>query len=239
MRLPVLVMTPHSSSHLPPQILAEMLGPNFLNETARNHRQRWLFHENDPFTDIIFQLEGAYNLHALVNRFVVDLNRPRDYGGDNGVIKLTDFECRPLYPPSFELNASSREERLRRYWDSFYRDINALIQEDIRLSITGHSMSPSAPKIAPDADTTLRPALSMMTSGDLSGDPINGRHLSLPKDLALAFRDLLAKHFAEIIAKSDVPDEVLMNSPWDVDSLSHYVSDPKQSKRIPALWHRA
>lgn len=167
--LPVLIVTPHSSGHVPFDVLAEMLGEEAFSSEVRAQRLEELFLEGDPYTDAIFHAPGATSLHAPVSRFVVDLNRDRDTVGENGVIKRTDFERRPLYPPGFELDAVAHEERLRRYWDSFHAEIERCLKtHPIRLIINGHSMQPYGPQIGPDAGQP-RPALTLMTASGAAG----------------------------------------------------------------------
>lgn len=207
MKLPALVITPHSSGHVPADILAQMLGQDLYQSALRQARLEWIFTEGDPYTDILFHAPLAHNLHAPISRFVVDLNRHRDEGGNNGVIKLTDFEERPLYPAGFGLSEEAREERLRRYWDSFQAEIErVLAQEGIRLLVNGHSMQPRGPLIGPDAGK-MRPALCLMAQG------------SLPQALAGDIYKLLEQHFAALL-RGQPTQEIALGSPWPTDQLS-------------------
>ena len=174
MKLPVLVLTPHNSGFIPTDILAEMLGEDIYSIEKRNGRLSWMFDEGDPYTDIIYHAPEAYNLQALTSRFVVDLNRERGQLGENGVIKLTDFEKRPLYPDGFVLTPEKREERLRRYYDSFHNEVEEMLVQAIDLIIDGHSMQPYGPKISPDAGK-LRPAITLMTSSTPQGHKLEGK----------------------------------------------------------------
>ena len=179
MQLPVLVSTPHASGFVPFHLLAEMLGEEVFDREARERRLEYLFDEGDPYTDAIFYAPGARHLSALTSRFVVDLNRPRDYGGPNGVIKLTDFQAQPLYPPDYALSPQAAEERLSRYWDPYHAAVDAaLARNDISFFIDGHAMSPVGPAIGPDTGK-LRPALTLVTGGDARGEPLGSGYTTV------------------------------------------------------------
>lgn len=233
MSLPALVVTPHSSGHIPAEILAEMLGPDFYDSQARQARLEWMFTEGDPHTEVLFHAPQAHNLHAPISRFVVDLNRHRDEGGNNGVIKLTDFEQRPLYPSGYVLSETAAAERLNRYWDSFHAEIERMIAvHGIRLLVNGHSMQPTGPAIGPDAGR-LRPALCLMTAGDAEGKPVAG-HGSVGPGLAKDLLRLLNKHFAPVV-KGQVSEEIALNAPWDTDQLSYRYASPARSNPVPGF----
>jgi N-formylglutamate deformylase len=237
MKLPVLVLTPHDSGAIPIDILADMLGHDIFWQEKCQQRLHWMFDEGDPYTDLIYHMPEAYNFHALTSRFVVDLNRERDQAGENGIIKLTDFEKRPLYPEGFVLQAEKREERLRRYYDSFHNEVEAMLeQHDIGLIIDGHSMQPQGPKISPDA-LKPRPAITLMTSATPDGHKLEGKtHSSISFEQALVMMDLLEKHFMPLVeACYAVPSIIALNSPWDHDEISYRYSNPKRKKSVPAF----
>jgi N-formylglutamate deformylase len=237
MKLPILILTPHSSGHVPTDILAEMMGASVFSDSARKKRLEWMFLEGDQYTDLIYQAPEAYTLHAQTTRFVVDLNRDRNEGGENGVIKLTDFEKHPLYPNDFVLTPEKREERLRRYFDSFHAEVEAMIEaHDIRLFIDGHSMQPRGPKISPTPGVA-RPAITLMTSSDEDGRPLeNKTHTSISPEQTKEVLRLLGKHFMPIIkASNDVPHEIALNKPWSYDELSYRYSDPQRKKAVPGF----
>jgi N-formylglutamate deformylase len=237
MTLPVLVLTPHSSGYIPNDILVQMLGEAMFSQEKRQQRLNWMFDEGDPYTDVIYYAPEAYNLQALTSRFVVDLNRERDQAGENGVIKLTDFERHSLYPDGFVLSSEKREERLRRYFDSFHHEVEAMLeQHDIGLIIDGHSMQPQGPKISPDV-LKPRPAITLMTSSTPDGHRLEGKtHSSISFEQALVVMDLLEKHFMPMVdASNAVPSIIALNSPWDHDEISYCYSNPKRKKSVPAF----
>ena len=60
-KLPILVLTPHSSGHVPTDILAEMMGSNVFSRPARQKRLEWMFLEGD------LQLSFKADLLAIDN----------------------------------------------------------------------------------------------------------------------------------------------------------------------------
>ncbi|MDZ7705781.1 MAG: N-formylglutamate amidohydrolase [Trueperaceae bacterium] len=217
-KLPVVISTAHNSGYVPHDILVEMLGAQASDLNARETRLAQMFHEGDPYTDIIFHVPGAVHLHALVSRFVVDLNRERSEFGPNGVVKLTDFQRRPLYPDSFTLTPETTEDRLRRYWDPYHTSYDELLaRDDISFFIDGHSMTEVGPPLGPDAGRP-RPALTLMTGGDRYGEPLApGVPPSVPADTAYALLALLEQHFADAMTLNpNVPAEVRLNDPFAV-----------------------
>lgn len=234
--LPVLIVTPHNSGYVPHDILAEMLGEGRFNPEARLAMYQRLFNEGDPHTDIIFYQEYAFHLNALISRFVVDLNRERNDLGDNGVIKLTDFNHKPLYPASFQLTRQNREERLKRYWDSFHGELERTLEaHGIQLLVDGHSMTPYGPALGPDRQQ-VRPALSLMTGGDDQGKPLAGSHTSLTLEETYMMQESLKRHFGQIIcATPEVANEIALNRPWSEDLISHRYSKPGSEPWVPGF----
>ena len=223
----VLIVTPHSSGHVPQNVLATMLGEAHDDLAAREQLLRRINLQGDPYTDVLFDVPDTTSVHAWASRFVVDANRLRDRGGPNGVVKVTDFDSVPLYPAGAEPDEADIEERLARYWDPFHATIKRLLGERrIELLLDGHSMSGTGPSIGPDHGAP-RPAITLMTGGDEDGEPRSGRPPSLPPALAREFRDLVAKALEPVLAAQDVvPHEVALNSPWSADELSYMHGPP-------------
>lgn len=237
MTLPLLVTTPHSSGHAPYDVLAAMLGPEVADREARERRLAHLFQHGDPYTDALFHLPGARHLHATTSRFVVDLNRDRDEGGPNGVVKLTDFDERPLYPDGFVLEPQETEERLARYWDPFHEALDrALARPDVLGFLDGHSMSPLGPPIGPDGGAR-RPALNLITGGDRDGEPRpDGGPVSLPGPVARALAARAEERFGELVAATPgVPHEVWINAPFVVGGIQRRYGDPRRRAGRPGL----
>lgn len=233
---PLLIVTPHNAGFVPQDILWDMLGEVSYHPAARQGFLDRLFDQGDPYTDLIFHQPGAYHLNASTSRFVVDLNRERNTGGHNGVVKTTDFDATPLYPSGFRLGAAEIEERLRRYWDPFHREIERVIRErSVKLLIDGHAMSPVGPAIGPDAGYP-RPALSLMTGGDAQGEAVSSLPPSVAPEAARALQASASRHFAPLLkATPGVPAEVALNYPWSIDEISAHYSQPSRAERIPAF----
>lgn len=233
--LPLLVLSPHSSGHVPADILRQMLGANVYDEGLREKRLKHVFNEGDPFTDLIFDLPDAHCLHAVVSRFVVDLNRFRDNVSANGVIKLLDFSEKALYPEGFCLTELEREMRLQRYFDSFHADIERILStQPIKLLIDGHSMAIRGPNLGPDKGK-VRPALTLMTGGDAKGEAKEGQPLSLPAKEARALKGLAEQHFAEVLETGSIAPVVALNSPWDSDEIAQTYANPARALSVPGF----
>lgn len=214
--LPLLVSTPHSSGHVPYWILERMLRTGE-GEAALRRR---LFREGDPYTDALFNIPDAeVTVNASASRFVADLNRERDEAGENGVIKLTDFERRPFYPTGYELSPREREMRLSQYYDPYHGALEkALSGRDseggrIRFFLDGHSMTALGPAIGPDRGEP-RPALCIGNFGDAEGDPVSGP-VSCAPPLARGIRDRLAELLKGPIADSGLSEGPALNRPFD------------------------
>src|SRR5690606_20395106 len=223
--LPILISTPHSSGHAPRWILDSMLRTGE-SESALLRR---LFREGDPFTDSIFNLpEADIVLNAPASRFVADLNRERDESGENGVIKLTDFERRPFYPSGYAVSAEEREKRLALYYDPYHAALDRSLRKarkgSIRFFIDGHSMTSHGPAIGPDRGRP-RPALCVGNFGDTQGLPVNGP-ASCPPEVARSIRDFLEASLADLIAESGLPEGVRLNTPFDGGHILKKYSSP-------------
>jgi N-formylglutamate deformylase len=208
--LPILISTPHSSGHVPHWLLARMLRTG----EEREALERRLFQEGDPFTDALFDVpDAAATVNAAASRFVADPNRARDEGGENGVIKLTDFGRRPFYPTGYVVTDAEREMRLAQYYDPYHAALAlALSSGSIRFFIDGHSMTARGPALGPDQDAA-RPALCLGNFGDGDGDPAHGP-VSCPGPLARGIRDHLAEALQPLLAESGLEAPAL-NRPFD------------------------
>lgn len=232
---PVLILAPHASERLPDEILDAMLAGRADAPEARAAQRARLFCQGDPFTDEIFRVPDAPLVAARVSRFVVDLNRYRDDTSANGVVREVDFDGRPLYPAGHRIRPEERARRLARYWDGYHAEIEtALAEHDIRMIVSGHSMSPVGPAVGPDAGRP-RPALTLMTGGDERGEPAPGCRTSLEPDLARRFARLLAERFADLIEAAGMGDGVALNRPWSFDELPQTYSDPRRPRPLPAF----
>ena len=215
--LPILISTPHSSAHAPHWLLARMLQTG---ESETGLRRR-LLKEGDPFTDALFHVPDAETtLNAPASRFVADLNRERNEGGENGVIKLTDFERRAFYPTGYALSAEEREARLAMYYDPYHAALDKALRGGasgrIRFFIDGHSMTAHGPAIGPDQGKS-RPALCIGNFGDTEEEeagPASGP-VSCAGPLARGIRDKLAELLRGPIADSGLTEGPVLNYPFD------------------------
>ena len=237
MSLPILITTSHSSGFAPFDVLAKMLGDDVQDAEKRSARLGCLYNAGDPYTDALFHLPGAVHVNALASRFVVDLNRKRNAGGLNGVIKVTDFGGRPLYPEGFQFTEEEIEERLERHYDPFHETVTrALAKRDILFLIDGHSMSPKGPLIGPDQGRP-RPAFTIITGGNLLGERRTpNEHPSIPAEVAQEVARQLDVHFGEVIQDTpNVPNTVLINSPFSGGGIHQFYSDPKRPDAVPGF----
>ncbi|MDB5104971.1 MAG: glutamine synthetase catalytic region [Fibrobacteres bacterium] len=209
--LPLLVSTPHCSGQVPYWLMARMLQTG---ESEAGLRRR-LFKEGDPFTDVLFNIPDVdTTLNAPVSRFVADLNRERTEGGENGVIKMTDFDRRPFYPTGYALSQQEREMRLALYYDPYHATLDRTLRSGrIRFFIDGHSMTAHGPLIGPDQGRP-RPALCIGNFGDTEGDPASGP-VSCAPPLARGIRDKLAQLLKGPLAECGLPEGPVLNHPFD------------------------
>ena len=235
LKLPVLVVTPHSSGHAPHDVLSLMLGPRALDRQARESRLAYLFSHGEPYTDMIFHSARARVWHAGVSPFVVDLAQDREEEM-NDIIKTVDVWSRPLYPWGFELTPHEREERLRRYWDPFHDEIErSIVRHDIRLLVTGHSMHPVGPPGTRD-EGRRRPAMILLTGGGGVGEPVGTSRVTVDAGRARALHHLLELHFGDIVsATRDVPHVIALNHPWSRDPLSFRFSHELRPRQVPGF----
>lgn len=204
----LLILAPHPSGALPADVLREMLGEDAFDLNKRAAFLARLFMEGDPYTDLIYAVPGARYLEAPWSRFAADLNRERDDHADNGVLKLTDFARRPLYPAGFTLTPARREARLRRIWDAFDAQVGAELR-GAALMIVGHSMASRGPALGPDTGKP-RPALTLM--------PGTERAPTFPPDRWAALRAACAEAFAPVLTGELT--QVAVGDPWTTDPLS-------------------
>lgn len=241
LKLPVLVVTPHSSGFVPHDVLAQMLGERAWERRAREERLARLLYAGDPFTDVIFSSARARMWHAGVSRFVVDVGAQRTGQADAGyndpdIFPYQDAWQRRLYPDGFELTPAEREERLRRYWDPFHDEIErSIVMNDVRLLVTGHAMLPVGPPLSRD-EGQRRPALALVTNGGPDGEPHRGRATSVPPRDARALHGLLEVHFGDIVARSDrVPHDITLNAPRSAEPMVARYSDPLRPRPVPGF----
>ncbi|AIZ44521.1 N-formylglutamate amidohydrolase [Deinococcus radiopugnans] len=205
----LLIVTPHPSGQLPADILRQMLGDDVFDTPKREAFLRRIFLDGDAYTDLLYSLPGARHVQAPWSRFAVDLNRERGDRVDNGVIKDTDFDRQPLYPPHTRLSDDEREARLRHIWDPFDAAVGAELS-GARLMIVGHSMASHGPRLGQDTGTP-RPAICLMPgTPDAPTFPHRQWH---------ALQGAAEDAFGDVIAASPF-ERVTIGEPWSTDTLS-------------------
>ncbi len=227
--LPLLISTPHCSGQIPYWILARMLKTGE-SETALRRR---IFREGDPFTDEIFHLPDAdVILNAPASRFVADLNRDRSEPGENGVIKLTDFERRPFYPTGYSVSPEEREMRLTQYYDPYHLALKKYLASGrIKFFIDGHSMMAHGPAIGPD-EGQARPAICIANFGDEEGERKAGP-LSCPAEMAIRLRDKMGELLKDVINESTLSTGIKLNEPFSGGAILEKYSAPPFS--VPGI----
>lgn len=204
----LLIVTPHPSGQMPADVLRDMLGDAAFDTATREALLRRVFNDGDLYTDLLYTLPGARHVQAPWSRFAADLNRRRDDPADNGVLKRTTFDRRPLYPPGFALSPAAEEARLRRLWDPF----DALVTAELcgaRLMLVGHAMAERGPALGRDVGA-VRPALCVMP-GTPEAPTFPRQHWpALQAACAEAFAPALPAHL----------NRVTVGEPWSTDVLS-------------------
>lgn len=231
----LVVIVPHHSGFVPFGLLVDMLGDGAFDEPTRAGFLRRLFDQGDPFTERLFHLPGAEQVEAAVSRFVADVNRFRDQHGPNGVVKLTDFDARPLYPVGFAPSAAEIEARLERWWDPFHRAVTRALRRPQTVGfLDAHSMTATGPALGPDGGA-LRPAFNLITGGDLDGERVS-IPTSVSGPVARRAADLLWRHFGAVVrATSGVPNEVLLNAPFASGAIQTLHGAPDGPSRRPGF----
>jgi N-formylglutamate amidohydrolase len=228
---PILITTPHGSGEIPSGIFARM---RECGEPAAALRKR-ILSEGDPFTDQLYDLPAQAVLRAAHSRFVVDLNRERNEGGPNGVIKTTDFQLRPLYASGYRMTAEERERRLREYYDPYHREIEErLARGGIRFLLDGHSMTAQGPVLGPDQGHS-RPALCLCNFGDAGGEAVGGEPVSFDPALARAVREHAAKILGSSFPDWKPDDLVLLNQPFEGGCILRRYTHPSHPHCVPGL----
>ena len=126
--VPLLVSIPHTGVEVP-----EAIAARFANDHVRELPDTdWHLH---VLYDFVPRL-GARTLFARFNRYVVDLNRPRDraplYPGraETALVPVQTFAGEPLYRAGEEPDEAEVEARVQRYWQPYHA---RLVQELARL----------------------------------------------------------------------------------------------------------
>lgn len=125
--VPLLVSIPHTGTLVPPDIAARFSGP----DVAALPDTDWHLHDLYDFVPAM----GAWTIHAVYSRFVVDLNRPADgsplYPGrdETGLLPKSTFASRPIYAPGQEPNEAEIADRTGQFWRPYHAALAARIED--------------------------------------------------------------------------------------------------------------
>ncbi len=119
--IPLLVSLPHAGCEVPPEIRSR-----FFEEEARQLPDTdWHLRQLYSFVPEM----GADLLSGRFNRYVVDLNRPKDgtplYPGrsETELVPTSTFAGLPIYEEGDEPQAAEIEERTELYWRPYHREL--------------------------------------------------------------------------------------------------------------------
>jgi N-formylglutamate deformylase len=172
---PLLVSMPHSGTHIPPRIAADMT-PGALEVPDTDFHVPRLY-------DFVAGL-GASVLSATHSRYVIDLNRPPDgailYPGANNteLCPTTRFDFAPIYRDGCAPDASTIRARVEEYWQPYHARLAAELekirqQNGYALLFDAHSIISECPRFFEGRLTDL----NLGTAGGTSCDPALGASL--------------------------------------------------------------
>ncbi len=230
-KLQLLISIPHGSDYVPTEIFKEMLGSGESPEKLR-HR---IFAQGDPFTDEIFAFPLALKIvKAEYSRFVVDLNREIEEDDENGIMKLIDFDRKPLYAKNYTLSEDKKDQRLQKYYDPYHRELEKYLQQkEILGFIDGHSMSAFGPSLGPDQGKP-RPAFCISNFGDANGDFVC-HPLSFPAEGTRALKNKAQEIFEYFLIEENLPRQIFLNQPFDGGSILRKYSELGNPYSKPGL----
>lgn len=192
-RLPFLVTVPHGGTRIP-DFLAQRIVLS----------SKDLFDDIDPFTREIYDLSDTVSVwkSTEIARPVVDLNRdPRDRPPQNtdGVVKTHTCMNVPVYSPQHPLDDTLADQLVRDYYTPFHDFLASTLKSHpgLRMGFDCHSMSETAPPVAPDAGKK-RPTFCL---GNRFGD-------TCPNEIV----ESLARCLREVFELE--PREVTLNDPF-------------------------
>jgi formiminoglutamase len=183
MNLPLIVSIPHGGLEVPSEVAdLQMLNADQVRV------------DGDEGAAEIYALEGSVRhvLRTSVARAFVDLNRPPNDRGRDGVVKTHTIFEEPIYRRP--LSEGEAQRLIERYWQPYQAELRRLAADPaIRLGIDGHTMAAIGPPIARDAGQR-RPRVCL---GDGGG--------AFPE----AWKDSLTRHF-----RDQFGDDVVWNEPF-------------------------
>ncbi len=159
----VIITIPHHSTFIPKELAKDfVLSPGDMKRHL------------DYGTEKIFNLPGFSVVKAKVSRFVVDVNRERDdLREGQGVIITETWGGEEVLRE--ELAPEKIEARLKKYYDPFYRELDALLAKTPKpiFVLDGHSMDSKGSLVSGDPGKA-RPEIDLATGNGTVGKEILG-----------------------------------------------------------------
>lgn len=215
----ILVSIPHCSTEIPLLLHQRML----FNDLQ-------LKRETDLLTDQLFGFKEIPTLKASFFRYVVDINRSRDAGGDRGIIVTTDFDNRPIYSAGDVPSPQERQDRIEKYWVPYHRELEQKLKSpSVRFFMDAHSMRPVGSAKAPDSGEE-RADIVLSNLGTLTGKIRQEiGYLSCPWECLLKGAEILEDLWRPH------PVEIAFNDPYFGGYITQHYSDPKWSGHKPGM----
>lgn len=154
MKLPILISVPHAGRVVPDEV-----------------RDLCLLTEEDVIEDGdngALEIYGALEYEAVafmraeIARAIVDLNRPEDDRGPDGVVKTHTIWMQPVY--NRKLTDDVVQTLIDRYWRPYHRSLSELAGHGAALGVDCHTMVDVAPPISRFTGTK-RPAICVSNAG--------------------------------------------------------------------------
>jgi formiminoglutamase len=170
MKLPLIVSVPHAGTVIPPEVRDICL-------LTRDD----IIEDSDKGAGVIygpFEKEATKFITASVARTIVDLNRPEDDMGPDGVVKTHTVWMKRVY------NCSLTDEIVRllldRYWRPYHEALtNFSESSEAALGVDCHTMVEVAPPIGPDPGSR-RPLISIANAdGTCPNEWLKGLAMSI------------------------------------------------------------
>lgn len=178
MTLPIAVSVPHAGLRVPPEAAP------FCQLTAEQIER-----DGDEGAAEIYSLQAdvAAFLTTDVARAIVDLNRPEDDRGADGVIKTHTIWNEPIFRQP--LAEQVIQQLLQQHYRPYHAALRDLADQKLLLAVDCHTMAAEAPPIGPDPGSR-RPEVCL---GDLQG-----------KSLPAGWTDVFQRAFAEAFSEFSV-----------------------------------
>ncbi len=207
----IVIAIPHAGVAFP-----DGLGPARLPHVT----EQFLRTQSDAFTDRIYTVPGVRTVRYPWSRFVADPNRSPRQTSEGGVVPVTDFEERPLYPDGGFPTQQQMDDRVERYHQPYHHRVDAEVADErTKFFIDGHSMMGTPPLRSPDHGLH-RPDAVVSNLGDAHANPAPGApFLTCPPDLARWTAARLSHWLLNVPAppaphRAEVEGSVWLNTPF-------------------------